>query len=88
LVDRAGRVTTQARRALPEDHGSVAGGLVVYCGGCKMAVGDAIAEVAGAAAAGLDRAPFIGCFTFGEQGRLIDRNVHGNLMISAVAFGR
>jgi hypothetical protein len=87
LVDRAGRVTTQARRALPEGHGGVAGGLVVYCGGCKMAVGDDIAKVAAAAAGGLDGAPFIGCFTFGEQGRLIDRNVHGNLMISAVAFG-
>ncbi len=39
-------------------------------------------------AGGLGQAPFIGCFTFGEQGRLIDRDLHGNLMISAVAFGR
>jgi hypothetical protein len=32
--------------------------------------------------------PFIGCFTFGEQGLVLDRNAHGNLMISAIAFGR
>ena len=41
-----------------------------------------------AVAANLGGAPFIGCFRFGEQGRLMGRNVYGNLMISAVAFAR
>ena len=40
------------------------------------------------AAEAMSDAPFVGCFTFGEQGFLADRNMHGNLMISAVAFGR
>ena len=45
-------------------------------------------RVAVAVAANLGGAPFIGCFRFGEQGRLMGRNVYGNLMISAVAFAR
>ena len=88
LVDRAGRVATQAVRMLPAGHAGVAGALLVYCGGCKLAVGDAVAQVSAAVAACLGDAPFIGCFTFGEQGQLLNRNVHGNLMISAVAFSR
>jgi hypothetical protein len=87
LIDRADRVVQQAKRALSMSTPSVAGALMVYCAGCKMAVGEDIAQVAAAVARGLGDAPFIGCFTFGEQGRLIDKNVHGNLMISAVAFG-
>jgi hypothetical protein len=90
LIDRADRVVHQARRGLGSAGNApgTAGALVIYCGGCKMAVGDDIGRVAAAIAQALGDAPFIGCFTFGEQGRLIDRNVHGNLMISAVAFGR
>ena len=88
LVDRAGRVAAQALRTLPPGHGGVAGALVVYCGGCRLAVGDEVARVSTAVAASLGAAPFIGCFTFGEQGQLLNRNVHGNLMISAVVFSR
>jgi hypothetical protein len=86
LVDRAGRVAAQALGTLPAGHHGVAGALVVYCGGCRLAVGDEVAQVSAAVAASLGAAPFIGCFTFGEQGQLLDRNVHGNLMISAVVF--
>jgi hypothetical protein len=88
LVDRAGRVADQASRALPVGGGPLAGALIVYCAGCKLAVGDDIGKVAVAVSGKLYGAPFIGCFTFGEQGHLINRNVHGNLMISAVALGR
>ncbi len=84
LIARAGRVAQQAGRAL--GGAPLAGGLVVYCGGCKMAVADEIEQVAAGIDEAFGGAPFIGCFTFGEQGRLIDRNVHGNLMISAVGF--
>lgn len=87
LIERADRVVQQAKRALAVASPSIAGALVIYCAGCKMAVGDDIAQVAAAVARGLGDAPFLGCFTFGEQGQLLDRNVHGNLMISAVAFG-
>lgn len=88
LVDRAGRVAGQAVRMLPPSHSDAAGALVVYCGGCKMAIGEDIHKVSAAVASQLGDAPFIGCFTFGEQGRLLDRNVHGNLMISAVVFSK
>ena len=88
LVERAGRVARQAKAQLASASGTAAGGLVVYCGGCRLAVGEEISEVAATVAEAFDGAPFIGCFTFGEQGQLVDRNVHGNLMISAVAFGR
>ena len=59
----------------------------MYCGGCKLAVGEQIERVKESVATSIEGAPFIGCFTFGEQGRLLDRNRHGNLMISAVVFG-
>lgn len=84
LIDRAGRVARQATKAL--GSAPLAGGLVVYCGGCKMAVGDDITRVAAGLSDAFGGRPFIGCFTFGEQGRLIDCNVHGNLMISAIGF--
>lgn len=86
LVDRAGRVTELAAQGLPAGNSPV-GALLVYCGGCKMAVGDDIGRVADSVRRSLVGAPFVGCFTFGEQGRLLERNRHGNLMISAVVFG-
>ncbi len=91
LIERAGRVARESGRSLaglsePGRASALAGGLVVYCGGCRMAVGEHIGEVASNIAAAFGDAPFIGCFTFGEQGLLNDRNVHGNLMISAVSF--
>lgn len=88
LVDRAGRVAGQALGTLPAGHAGAAGALVVYCGGCKLAVGEDIARVSQAVVQSLGDVPFIGCFTFGEQGQLIDRNRHGNLMVSAVVFSR
>lgn len=88
LVERAGRVVDQARQMLPEPEAPMAGVLLVYCGGCKLAVGSQIGNVAAAVTAGTQDAPWIGCFTYGEQGRVIDSNVHGNLMISAVVFGQ
>ncbi|MEQ8697858.1 MAG: FIST N-terminal domain-containing protein [Bauldia litoralis] len=88
LVNRAGRVSAQAAAALPGGPDSLAGGLVVYCGGCMLAVDDAMDKVVDSVCESFDGSPFLGCFTFGEQGCIADRNVHGNLMISAIAFGR
>ncbi len=87
LIKRSGNVAEQARKVVENGGGHVAGGLVVFCGGCKIAVGEDVVDVPDAVATGLGDVPFIVCFTFGEQGRLIDSNVHGNLMISTVAFG-
>ena len=88
LVERAGRVARSAAARLDLERRTVAGALVIYCGGCRLAVGDRINDVPQEIAAHLSGQPFLGCFTFGEQGRLLERNVHGNLMISAITFGR
>lgn len=88
LIERAGRVARQAAAGLSDGSESLAGGLVVYCAGCMLAVDERMPEVARGVAEGLSGMPFLGCFTFGEQGYVVDRNMHGNLMISAVAFGR
>lgn len=88
LVERAGKVATAAAASLPGGAANLAGSLIVYCAGCMLAVGDEMPKVADAVNRSLGASPFLGCFTFGEQGFMLDRNAHGNLMISAVAFGR
>jgi len=88
LVERAGRVAVAARDSLAQGSSSIAGGLVVYCGGCRMAVGDEMPGVVREVADNFGPVPFLGCFTFGEQGSMLQRNVHGNLMISAIVFGQ
>lgn len=88
LIDRAGRVATAAAATLAGGSESLAGGLVVYCAGCMLAVGEQMPEVSEAVTASFDGLPFLGCFTFGEQGSALEKNAHGNLMISAIAFGR
>jgi hypothetical protein len=88
LIERAGRVASQAVERLPGGADSVAGGLMIYCAGCMLAVDDQMPNVAREVASSMSGAPFLGCFTFGEQGFIADRNMHGNLMISAIAFGR
>lgn len=88
LVERAGKVAAAAAAALPGGITNLAGGLIVYCAGCMLAVGDQMPKVSKAVSASFNDMPFVGCFTFGEQGFVLDRNAHGNLMISAIAFGR
>jgi hypothetical protein len=56
--------------ALPAGQ-TVAGALIVYCGGCRMAVARRCrrwCRRCGSAGP----VPFLGCFTFGEQGWLLD----------------
>ena len=80
LVARAGRVAALARETV---GGPVSGALVVYCGGCMLAVRDRMDEVAGGIVAALGDVPWLGVFTFGEQGVPAgDGALHGNLMIS------
>ena len=84
LVARAGRVAEQARDVLGAPLG---GALVVYCGGCMLAVRDRMDEVRAGIVEALGDVPWIGVFTFGEQGRPVaDRSRHGNLMISCTVF--
>lgn len=84
LVSRAGRI---ARQAHDDIDGAVAGALVIYCGGCMLAVQDRMEEVRLGIAEALGDAPWLGIFTFGEQGVPAGGEpTHGNLMISCTAF--
>lgn len=87
LVRRAGRVASLAASGNHLKPGDVAGALVVYCGGCMLAVGEGMDAVAREVDEALGGAPSLGIFTFGEQGAVLSgQNHHGNLMISCVAF--
>ena len=85
LTSRAGRVAAQA---VEQTEGPVVGALVIYCGGCMLAVQNHMNDVANGIDKALSGAPFLGVFTFGEQGPVLNYdNRHGNLMISCVTFG-
>lgn len=89
LVDRAGLVVRDACAMGGWRDQETIGGLVIYCGGCMLHVRDRMDEVVGQIVSEMRGRPFLGAFTFGEQGAIIDRcNRHGNLMVSALAFGR
>lgn len=88
LIKRAGLVVADAC-ALGGWKGSESlGGLVIYCGGCMLYVRDAMDAVVEEIRAAMPGTPFLGAFTFGEQGAIVDNcNRHGNLMVSALSFG-
>ena len=87
LVTRAGRVAQNALDAGRISADNVAGALVIYCAGCMLTVQDQMDAVAENIADALEQKPFVGTFTFGEQGCFIGgENHHGNLMISVVVF--
>lgn len=87
LVGRIRAVVEAARAAAPPGF-VPAGALVIYCAGCMLAVGDELERVAAGLCDSLGGAPFLGSFTFGEQG-CITRGVngHGNLGMSIVLLG-
>ena len=87
LAQRAGHVAADAVKQLPAGASSLAGALMVFCAGCKRAIGDRLPEVARDVTQNFAGRPFLCCFTFGEQGNIAGKNAHGNLMIAAVAFG-
>ena len=89
LLSRAGRVAIDARALADLGPDDVAGALVIFCAGCMLTVRDRIDRVVTGLADSLGRAPFLGCFTFGEQGCFVGgENRHGNLMISVTVFAR
>ncbi|MEM9045885.1 MAG: FIST N-terminal domain-containing protein [Pseudomonadota bacterium] len=89
LTLRAGRVASFAASSGRMEPDEVAGALVIYCGGCMLAVRDRMNEVANGIDTALGGAPFLGIFTFGEQGPILNgQNAHGNLMISCVTFAQ
>ncbi|MEO0819357.1 MAG: FIST N-terminal domain-containing protein [Pseudomonadota bacterium] len=89
LVRRAGRVASLAAERGTMAREDIAGALVIFCGGCMLAVRERMDEVAAEVDRALGGAPSLGLFTFGEQGAVLgERNRHGNLMISCVTFAR
>ncbi|MGF1686806.1 FIST C-terminal domain-containing protein [Photobacterium japonica] len=88
LITRAGRVVDAACNIYSEDSLlEPIGGITIYCAGCMLRVQDRMHEVAGHVNDAMHNAPFVGPFTFGEQGQFEGgENAHGNLMISAVLF--
>ncbi|MCS3458452.1 hypothetical protein M2367_000575 [Aeromonas sp. BIGb0445] len=61
------------------------GALLIFCAGCRLALGERIHEFGNLFETQLGAIPFITPFTFGEQGRLpYGELAHGNLMVSAV----
>ncbi len=88
LVKRAGLVVEDARAMGGWRRAETLGGLVIYCGGCMLHVREQMDEVVDQIRAAMPGAPFLGAFTFGEQGAIVDScNRHGNLMVSALTFG-
>ncbi len=87
LTGRAGKVAALAAESGRLRPSGIAGALMVYCGGCMLAVKDNLADVSDGVVAALPNVPFLGIYTFGEQGMVMGgRNRHGNLMISAIVF--
>ncbi|MEL6571360.1 MAG: FIST N-terminal domain-containing protein [Pseudomonadota bacterium] len=87
LAERAGKVAALAAQSAAMPTEGIAGALMVYCGGCMLAVKDRLTEVSDGINRALPKVPFMGVFTFGEQGMVVgERNRHGNLMISAIVF--
>jgi hypothetical protein len=89
LVPRGGQVVQRALSRGRFDAESVSGALVTYCAGCMLALGDRVPEVAEGVSQVIPGIPYLGSFTFGEQGKFLGGdNLHSNLMISAIVFGR
>ncbi|SNY60327.1 Uncharacterized conserved protein, contains FIST_N domain [Arsukibacterium tuosuense] len=89
LVERAATVSGIARQQLSNLYDSKPqAAIVIFCAGCMLAIPDDIKRVHHGIRQALENIPFIGGYTFGEQGRFADGiNRHGNLMISAIIFG-
>jgi hypothetical protein len=85
LVARGANVARLAlgRAGLKPDQ--IVGGLLVYCGGCTLAIQDRMPEMLTEFERVLGKAPYVGYFSFGEQGCVLPRQVdHGNLMASVL----
>jgi len=88
LINRAGRVAMEAMKIGDLDPENISGALAIYCAGCMLAVHDHMDGVVESINTALQGKPFLGAFTFGEQGCYYDVScTHGNLMISTVVFG-
>lgn len=90
LVTRSKRIVESALRNSPIKNPKIEGALLIYCAGCMLTVQHRMNEVVSNIKSALgENTPFLGAFTFGEQGSFFGgENRHGNLMISVVLFLR
>jgi hypothetical protein len=89
LQERAGRVAQAALEQAGWQASRVAGALVIFCAGCMLTVREQMDAVVDSLKRALPGVPFLGSFTFGEQGCLTGgENRHGNLMISVTLLER
>lgn len=87
LVRRVDKITVSALKDIAEPEKEIAGALIIYCAGCMLAVKEQINEVAGQFQGAMNGQPFLGLYTFGEQGcALVGENRHANLMMSMIVF--
>jgi hypothetical protein len=88
LVHRVRGVAETAWDAAGRSSFQPEGALVVFCAGCMLAVRPDMDRVVQGLRECLGSVPFLGAFTFGEQGCIVQgKNRHGNLLISVVLFG-
>lgn len=89
LIKRANQVAEISSKQLQTIYNvEPQAALVIFCAGCMLALDKSPSDIAKSIKRSLPNVPFIGGFTFGEQGRFLDSvNRHGNLMISCVTFG-
>lgn len=89
LVNRVDRITSAALAGMRAPSEQIAGALIIYCAGCMLAVQDNLPDVVERFNGALANQPFLGLYTFGEQGcAAFGENVHANLMMSIIVFER
>ncbi|HEV3030425.1 MAG TPA: FIST N-terminal domain-containing protein [Polyangia bacterium] len=89
VIGRAGRVARASIDAISQERsaGRLMGALVMFCAASAVNVRERMPEVVAGLDVTLGSCPYLGAFTFGEQGRfLAGGNRHGNMMISVVLF--
>jgi hypothetical protein len=85
LIARSANVARLALSRAGLKPEQIVGGLLVYCGGCVLAIRDQMPQMLTDFEKVLAGAPYVGHFAFGEQGCVLPRQVdHGNLMANVL----
>lgn len=85
LIQRGGKVANWAleREGLRPEN--LAGGLIIYCAGCMLAIQQELDQMLSGVQQVVQKAPFVMPFTFGELGCVYPRRYdHGNLMLGVL----
>lgn len=87
LIERAGRIASGLLQIHQLDAQEVKGALIIYCAGCMMTIEEQMPLVVEGIVEALPGVPFLGAYTFGEQGCFIGgENRHANMMIAVMLF--